>query len=72
LIQFFSLIAHTKVAKVVLSGEPDNFKPFGNFAEGLLFFNKLFSRKKKDFESKESNIKMVLIVEISLDFFSFL
>jgi hypothetical protein len=29
---------HTKVAKVVLSGEPDHFQPFGLNAEGLFYF----------------------------------
>jgi len=39
---FFGFLIHTKVAKLVLSGEPVNFQPFGLNAEGLLFFMKLF------------------------------
>jgi len=41
-----SFIAHTKVAKVVLSGEPDNNQPFGNQAEGLFIFLNYFSEKE--------------------------
>jgi hypothetical protein len=40
MIHFFSFITHTKVAKLVLSGEPDNYKPLGFHAEGLYSFLK--------------------------------
>jgi len=47
LINFFSFITHAKVAKIVLSGELANSKPFGNFVEGLfLFFINYFSKKE--------------------------
>jgi hypothetical protein len=43
MIHFLRFITHTKVAKVVLSGELANFQPFGNHAEGLFLW------KKEDF-----------------------
>jgi len=46
---FFSFIAHTKVAKVVLSGEPDNFQPFGNQAKGLFLFSLNYFSEKEGF-----------------------
>jgi len=46
LIYFFSLITHTKVAKGVLSGEPDHFQPFSTSAEGLFVFFNYFSEKE--------------------------
>jgi len=36
---FFSLLSHTKVAKIVLSGEPEIPSPLA-FAEGLFVFEK--------------------------------
>jgi len=38
-----SFLKHAKVAKLVLSGEPDHFQPFGILLKGFLFL------KKKDF-----------------------
>jgi hypothetical protein len=46
MIYFFSLITHTKDAKLVLSGEPDNNQPFGNQAEGLFIFLNYFYKKE--------------------------
>jgi len=45
LIDFFSFIAHTKVAKLVLSGEPDHPSPLA-FAEGLFCLLKFFLEKE--------------------------
>jgi len=48
MIYFFSFLPHTKVAKVVLSGELDHFQPFGILLKG--FFYKLFFRKRRIFD----------------------
>ena len=43
-----NIVMHTKVAKIVLSGEPDISSPLA-FAEGLFYFYRLFLYEKKDF-----------------------
>jgi len=58
MIYLFSLIPHKKVAKIILSGEPDHFQPFGILLKGFLFY-KLFSRKRRIFK-KICSIKNVL------------
>jgi len=40
MIHFFSFITHTKVAKLVLSGELVNFQPFGILLKGFFVFDK--------------------------------
>jgi hypothetical protein len=42
----FSLFTHTKVAKVVLSGEPDHSQLFGFLLKGFLFFINYFPEKE--------------------------
>jgi len=48
MIHFFSFLIHTKVAKIVLSGEPDHFQALWHLAEGLFSLKNIF-KKKKDF-----------------------
>jgi len=55
MIYFFSFTAHTKVAKIVLSGEPDHSQPFGICWRAFIFFE-LFFRKKWIFNIKCSTI----------------
>jgi len=46
----FSFLHHTKVAKVVLSGEPDHSQPFGILLKGFFLFFKLFFKKRRTFK----------------------
>ena len=45
MIHFFSFIAHTKGAKIVLLGEPDHFSPLV-FTEGLVCLINYFIEKE--------------------------
>ena len=56
MIHFFSFITHAKVAKLVLSGEPDNNQPFGIVLKGFFVYI-IFFQKKKDFLKLMSNIR---------------
>ena len=38
MIHFFSFITHTKVAKIVLAGEPDHSQPFGICWKAFIFY----------------------------------
>jgi len=46
MIYLFSLLTHTKVAKIVLSGEPDNFQLFGILLKGFFLFINYFPEKE--------------------------
>ena len=52
-------MTHTKVAKVILSGEPGYFQPFGLLLKGFYFFIKYFLEKEEFFKcpSNLNNIK---------------
>jgi len=43
----FRFLTHTKIAKVVLSGEPGHFMLFGLLLKGFLFFILYFSKKRR-------------------------
>jgi len=45
MIHFFGFLTHTKVAKIVLSGKPDNNQPFGILLKDWLIIN-IFPGKK--------------------------
>jgi len=57
MIYFFRVISHTKVAKIVLPGEPDNSKPFGLLLKGFFLFMNYLS-------GKEGFLKKFVVLEI--------
>ncbi len=66
MIYFFNFFFHTKVAKLVLSGEPDNSQPFGLLLKGFFIF-KLFFRKRGFLILRvEYNLKVSSIYYFSL------
>jgi len=46
MIYLFSFITHTKSSIFVLSGEPDNSKPFGIILKGFFIFVNYFPEKE--------------------------